>query len=104
MELQRRKLQNGGPQAPSARHFTSRTVPPGKSYAAATANRVLEAPADTHRQKNTAEQATDKWTDGGMVTLMTTVQQVMMGLQTADTEEDRFAVIMRADYGLVMWK
>jgi hypothetical protein len=97
-------LHSAGPQTPFGRHFTSRTVPPEKSYAAATANRALEAPADTHRQKNTAEQAADKWTDGGTVTLMTTVQQVMMGLQTSDTEEDRFAVIMRADYGLVMWK
>jgi hypothetical protein len=52
------------------------------------------SPTDTHRQKNTAEQAANKCTDGDMVTLITTVQQIMTGLQTADTEEDRFAVIM----------
>jgi hypothetical protein len=39
-----------------------------------------------------------------MVTLITTVQQIMTGLQTADTEEDRFAVIMKAVYGLIMRK
>jgi hypothetical protein len=41
-------------------------------------------------------------TDGDMVTLITTVQQIMTGLQTADTEEGRSAVIMRAVYGLVL--
>jgi hypothetical protein len=39
-----------------------------------------------------------------MATLNVTVQQIMMGLQTADTEDDRFAVIMRAVYRLVMGK
>jgi hypothetical protein len=61
-------------------------------------------PPDTKRQKDTAEKVTDKCTDGDMGTLTTTVQQIMTGLQTADTEEDRFVVIMRAVYGLVMWK
>jgi hypothetical protein len=42
-------------------------------------------------------------TDGDMGTLTTTVQQIMTGLLTEDTEEDRFVVIMRAVYGLVMW-
>jgi len=37
-----------------------------------------------------------KCTDSDMVTLIITVQQIRMDLQTADTEEDRFAVIMRA--------
>jgi hypothetical protein len=78
--------------APSGRLFTSRTVSPEISYAAA--NRVLETPpADTPRQKNTA----DKCTDGDMVTLITSYQQIMAGLKTADTEEVRFAV-----YGLIM--
>jgi len=87
-ELKRRKLHNAGPQAPSGRHFTSKTVSPRKSYAIATANCVLEIPpADTD-----------------LITLMTTVQQIMTGLQTADTEQDSFAVIMRAVYGLVMRK
>jgi hypothetical protein len=58
------------------------------------AGRVLKTPpADTHRQ-NTAEQAADKCTDGDMVTLITTDQQIMTGLQTADTEEDRSALII----------
>jgi hypothetical protein len=61
-------------------------------------------PTDTHRQKDTAEKAADKCTDSDMGTLTTTVQQIMKGLQTEDTEEDRFVVIMRAVYGLVMWK
>jgi hypothetical protein len=39
--------------------------------------------AETHRQKNSAEQAADKCTDGDMVTLITTVQQIMTSLQTA---------------------
>jgi hypothetical protein len=54
-------------------------------------SRAGSPPADTHRQKNIAEQAPHKSTDGDMVTLITTVQQIMTCLQTADTEEDRFA-------------
>jgi hypothetical protein len=46
----------------------------------------------------------NKCIDGDVVTLMTTVQQIMTGLQTADTEQDRFAVIVRAVFGLVMQK
>jgi len=42
--------------------------------------------------------------DDDKVTLITTVQQILTGLRTADTEEDRFTVIMRAVYGLVMQK
>jgi hypothetical protein len=60
--------------------------------------------ADTHHQKNNAKQAPEKCTNGNMVTLITTVQQIMTDLQTADTEEDRFAVIMRAVYVLVLHK
>jgi hypothetical protein len=45
----------------------------------------------------------DKCIDGDMVTLITIVQQIMTGLLTADTEEDRFAV-MRAVYRPVMQK
>jgi hypothetical protein len=37
-----------------------------------------------------------------MVTLITTVEQIMTGLQTTDSEEERFGLIMRAIYGLVM--
>jgi hypothetical protein len=39
-----------------------------------------------------------------MVTLITTVQQIMMRLQRADTEDDRIAVIMTAVCGLVIRK
>jgi hypothetical protein len=52
----------------------------------------------------TREQAPDKCTDSDMVTLITTVQQILTGLQRAYTGEDRFTVIMRAVYGLVMGK
>jgi len=63
-ELQRRKLHNSGPQAPSSGHYTYKTISSGKSYAATAANLVLETPpADTHHQKNTAEQAADRCTD-----------------------------------------
>jgi hypothetical protein len=31
-----------------------------------------------------------------MVTLITTVQQIMTGLKAAEIEDDRFALIMRA--------
>jgi hypothetical protein len=48
-------------------------------------------------------QRSDKCTDGDMVTLITKVQQIMTGLQTADTERDRFAV-MRAVHGHFMRK
>jgi hypothetical protein len=105
MGLQRRKVLNADPRAPSGRHFTSKTDPPSKSYAPASENRTLKAaPADTHRHKNTAEQAADKWTDSEAVTLITTVQQIMTGLQRVDTEEDRFVVMTRAVYGLVVRK
>jgi hypothetical protein len=46
----------------------------------------------------------EKCTDSDMVTLITTVQQIMTGLQTADTGENRFDVIMRAVYELVIRK
>jgi hypothetical protein len=39
-----------------------------------------------------------------MATLITTVQQIMTGLQTADIEHDSFAVIMEAVYELAMQK
>jgi len=66
----------------------------------------METPrTDTHRQKNTAaKKAANKCTDGEMFTLITTVQQIMTGVQTADTEGVRFTVIMRAVYGLVTRK
>jgi len=90
-------------QAPSGRNFTSETVSPGKFYGVAAAHRMLAAPlADTNSQKNTSRQAADKCTDGDMVILMTTVQQIMTGLQTVDTEQDRFTVNMRAVWGLDM--
>jgi len=56
-------------------------------------------PADTHHQKTA-----DKCTDGDMVTLITAVQQIITGLQTADTDQDRSVVIVRAVYGLVILK
>jgi len=66
---------------------------------------VIETlPTDTHRQVNTAGQAPEKCTDGDMVILITTVQQIMTGLQTADTKEYRSALIMTVVYGLVMRK
>lgn len=45
-----------------------------------------------------------KCADGGMATLITTVLLIMTGLQTADDEEVRFALIMRAVYGVVVRK
>jgi hypothetical protein len=66
---------------------------------------MLETPStDTHCQKNTAKQAPEKCTDGDMVTLTTTVKQIMTGLQTADTEQNRFSLIVRTVSGLVMQK
>jgi len=47
---------------------------------------------------------TEKCTDGDMVTLITTFQQIMTGLQTAGNEKNRFAVVMQAIFGLVMRK
>jgi hypothetical protein len=98
-------MHNAGRQAVCGLHLTFKTVSPGISYAAALANRVLEAPpADIHLQKNIAEQAPEKCTDGDMATLITTVQQILTGLQTADTDEDRFTLIRGAAYGVVMRK
>jgi len=103
-ELQRTQLHNTCLQASSGRHFTSKTVSPGKSYARAVANHALKTPpADTHRQ-NTVDKTADKCADGDVVTLITTVQQIVTGLQTADTAEDRFSVIVRVVHGLVMLK
>jgi DhnA family fructose-bisphosphate aldolase class Ia len=66
---------------------------------------VLKLPStNTQRQKNTITQAPEKCTDWGMVTVSTAVQQIMTGLQTADTEGNRLAVIMGAVYGLDMPK
>jgi len=65
---------------------------------------VETPPAHTHRQKNRAETAPENYTEGDMVMLITIVQQIMTGLQTADTEEDRFALIIRAVYGLDVQK
>jgi len=42
--------------------------------------------------------------DHDMVKLVTIVQQIMTGLRMAETEDDRFAVTMRAVYGMVMRK
>jgi len=63
---------------------------------------MLEPPPTNTNHLNTARQVPEKCTDSAMVTLITTVQQIIMSLQTADREEDRSAVIMRACYGLVM--
>jgi hypothetical protein len=66
---------------------------------------VLETPAaDTHRQKNTADRTHDSCINDDMDTLITRVQQIMTGVQTADIEDVRFTVIMRAVYGLIMRK
>jgi len=46
---------------------------------------LVTPPNDTLRQ-NTAEQEVNKYTDGDMVTLITTVQQTLTGPQRADTE------------------
>jgi hypothetical protein len=53
---------------------------------------------------NTVEQTPEQFTDNDVVTLITTVQQIMTALQTADIEGDRFAVTVGALYGLVMRK
>jgi hypothetical protein len=48
---------------------TSITIFPGKFYATAAANRVLETPpTDTPSQKNITKQAPEKCTDGNMAT------------------------------------
>jgi hypothetical protein len=61
-------------------------------------------PTDAHLQKNTAYNTPDKSNESDTATLITTFQQIRTGLQTADTEEDRFAVIMRVVYRLFTWK
>jgi hypothetical protein len=53
---------------------------------------------DIHRHKNTAEQPTEKCNDDDKFIIITTVQQIMTGVQTADSEEDRCAHILRAVY------
>jgi hypothetical protein len=63
---------------------------------------LLTLPTDNHLQKNIAKKTADKCNDTNMATLITTDQQIMTGLQTTDTEEDSFAVIMKADHGMVM--
>jgi hypothetical protein len=59
------------------------------------------SPIDTHHQ-NTAEQGPKKCIDHDIVTLITTVQQIMTGLQTTEYEKGQPPVIMRAVYGLIM--
>jgi len=48
--------------------------------------------------------SSQKCTDSDMLTFITTVHQILTGVQTAETEEDRFSVTMRAVYGQLMWK
>jgi hypothetical protein len=55
-----------------------------------------------HLQMNTAKKTPDKRDDSNMATLIITVQQNMIYLQTMDTEEDMFALIMQSVYELVM--
>jgi hypothetical protein len=103
-ELQKqRKLHKARPHTLSDHHVNSKNISSGKSYTSAAANHLpVPPPTDTHSQKNTAEQVPEKCTDSKMVTLITTVQKIMTRLQRADTVEDRFALIMRTVYGLVM--
>jgi hypothetical protein len=82
----------------------------GKSDPAAAENRLLESSTtDTHRLKYTTKQTPIyiyiyAQTAIDVATLITTVQQIMTGLQTADTKQNRSAVIMRAVYGMVLRK
>jgi hypothetical protein len=73
-------------------------------YAAATAA-AAAATIPVAAPNGQTETAPDKRsTESDMVTLITTVQQIMTGLKTAQTEDDRFALIMRAVYRIVMKK
>jgi hypothetical protein len=53
---------------------------------------------------NTTEQAPKKYTDKDVVKLITAMQQILMGLRSADTEDDRFTVMVSAVYALLMRK
>jgi len=97
-----RKNSNGenciipAPRHPLVATLLPKTIYPEKSYTAAAANCVMETPATiTHCQKNTVQQVPKRCTDDSMVTLITTVKLIMRALQTADTEEDKFALLMR---------
>jgi hypothetical protein len=85
-ELQRRKLLHVGPQVPSGRHFTFQNC---------------------HRGNPTPQlQQTSCWNFLQLTPNIRRIQprrvhQIMAGLQTADSEEDRFSVIMRAVGGWV---
>jgi hypothetical protein len=43
-------------------------------------------------------------TNGGVVSLTTTVQQILMTLKVAEIEDVRASVVMKAVCGVVMWK
>jgi hypothetical protein len=97
------KKHKARPQAPSG-HFTSKTTSLGKTYTTAVANCIVETPpTDIHHQKTT-KHVPKTCTDGNMATFITTVQQIVTGLQTAGTVKDRLSPMTRAVYGLVMWK
>jgi len=49
-------------------------------------------------------QAPEKCADDDLVTSIATVQQIVTGIRSAETENDMFAVIMIAVYGLVVRK
>jgi hypothetical protein len=54
---------------------------------------MLETPStDTQHQKKTAKKTPKKCTDSNIVLLITIIQQIMMGLQIADAEQDRCAL------------
>jgi hypothetical protein len=61
---------------------------PGKSYITAVTRTYYNS------QMNTIEKV--------MVKLITTVQQIMMGLRMTETEVNRFSLTVRAVYDLVM--
>jgi hypothetical protein len=99
----RRKLHNAGPQAPSGRHFISKMISSGKSLRrSCTIPRPTTYANDFHGHTNSTQRAPGKCTDD-VVNLITTVQQIMTGLRSAEIE-DKFAPIMSAVQGLVIRK
>jgi hypothetical protein len=94
-------------------HFTPRERAPGthgigswvdpRAVLDAVVKRKIPSP---HRESNPrtpiVQPVAQRYTDCNMATLISTVQQIMTGLQTADIEKDRSAIIVRAVCGLVL--
>jgi hypothetical protein len=92
---------NEGTQTPIARSVASELVTQGTTYSAEAAANSL-TPTNTDLNGKAPEPTSNKRsTDGDVVTLITTVQNLMTALKTAEADDARFTVVVKALYVLM---